>query len=129
MAAGSGTVHRNSLWAGPLLGRKLGIILYGSFNAITMQDRKEARQSAAELCHAFAHGRCRFGDGCRFSHDVAAYLAAKAPELPGRCPFSAADSCPHGKVSQNVTQCYSAHAMVASLATKGAEMPRCFPVC
>lgn len=62
-----------------------------------MQDRKQARESSTELCFPFALGRCRFGDGCRFSHDIAAYLAARPADLPGRCPFSATGACPYGQ--------------------------------
>lgn len=64
------------------------------------QDRKEQRKSAPDVCTPFVLGRCRFGDGCRFSHDVPAYLATKAAELPGCCPFTAADACPYGGMAQ-----------------------------
>ena len=62
-----------------------------------LQDRKQARASSTELCFPFALGRCRFGDDCRFSHDIAAYLAARPADLPGRCPFSAMGACPYGQ--------------------------------
>eukprot|EP00887_Chlorella_sp_A99_P006956 scaffold2.g6956.t1 len=60
------------------------------------RERTQSRHSTAELCTPFAGGRCSFGDRCRLNHDVEAFLAAKAPELPGRCPFDAAGACPFG---------------------------------
>ena len=61
------------------------------------QDRGAPNKS--ELCINFALGRCAFGDKCRFNHDDAAFLAAKPPDLPGRCPFSCLDACPYGASS------------------------------
>lgn len=58
------------------------------------QDRQAA--NVGQLCTMMVMGRCVHGTNCRFSHDVAAYIASKPAELPGRCPFSCLDACPHG---------------------------------
>ncbi|KAF8055999.1 tRNA-dihydrouridine(47) synthase [NAD(P)(+)] [Scenedesmus sp. PABB004] len=60
---------------------------------------KKERSAAAkgELCTNFAMGRCGYGESCKFSHDAAAFLAAKPPDLPGRCPFALVQpACPYG---------------------------------
>jgi hypothetical protein len=59
-----------------------------------LQERSES--SKTELCTNFALGRCTYGASCRFSHDTAAYLASKQPDLPGSCPFTLQDACPYG---------------------------------
>lgn len=48
------------------------------------------------VCNNFLNGRCRLADSCRFSHDLEGFLLSKGPDLPGRCPFSALESCPYG---------------------------------
>ncbi|KAK9867475.1 hypothetical protein WJX84_007467 [Apatococcus fuscideae] len=58
------------------------------------KDRK--RRNAGELCISFAKGTCRYGDNCRFNHDVAKVMQHKAPDLPGLCPFTHAQPCPYG---------------------------------
>mmetsp|Transcript_4176 Transcript_4176/g.15504 ORF Transcript_4176/g.15504 Transcript_4176/m.15504 type:complete len:662 (-) Transcript_4176:1650-3635(-) len=62
------------------------------------REKKQARESGADLCSAFSKGACTFGDKCRYSHNVESYLRAKQPDLPGACPFIAAgkEKCPHG---------------------------------
>ena len=62
------------------------------------REKRQARESGADLCSAFSKGACTFGDKCRYSHNVESYLRAKQPDLPGTCPFIAAgkDKCPHG---------------------------------
>ncbi|KXZ47992.1 hypothetical protein GPECTOR_31g355 [Gonium pectorale] len=62
------------------------------------QMRKDVRAGRPpELCTNFALGRCTFGDGCRFSHDLAAYLRSKPADLPGACPWAALGvPCPYG---------------------------------
>lgn len=61
------------------------------------QLKREAReQRAARVCSAYVSGTCHFGDGCRFSHDLEAYLATKPKELPGTCPFNLLERCPYG---------------------------------
>ncbi|KAJ3181730.1 tRNA-dihydrouridine(47) synthase [NAD(P)(+)]-like protein [Geranomyces variabilis] len=54
------------------------------------QNKNRARTRAQDeinLCSGIAvSGTCSHGDGCRFSHDVAAYLAAKEPDLGATCP-------------------------------------------
>ena len=40
---------------------------------------------------------CSFGEGCHFSHDVAAYMAGKPPDLGERCVlFELFGECPYG---------------------------------
>ena len=58
------------------------------------RERHAARGTA--LCTAFTQGRCSWGDKCRFSHDLTAFKAAKAPDLPGPCPFEPTGGCPYG---------------------------------
>lgn len=53
--------------------------------------------ASQQLCHSVRQGvECSFGQTCRFSHDVAAYMSAKPPDIRttcvfyqqwGRCPF------------------------------------------
>jgi tRNA-dihydrouridine synthase 3 len=60
--------------------------------------RARAAGRATQLCHAFVAGRCMFeADKCRWSHDTAAYIAAKPADLPGVCPFRCTGAaCPYG---------------------------------
>lgn len=61
--------------------------------------RREARGAPQDqICNDIAFGRqCPRGDGCRFSHDVKAYLASKPEDLGDRCPmFDAYGRCPMG---------------------------------
>ena len=53
--------------------------------------------ASQQLCHSVRQGaECSFGQTCRFSHDVAAFMSAKPPDIGttcvfyqqwGRCPF------------------------------------------
>ena len=63
-----------------------------------LQDRKAAKR--IDLCNSLVHGKCHWGEKCRYSHDVEAYLQGKPADLPGRCPFSSLDECPFSKKSQ-----------------------------
>lgn len=56
------------------------------------------RSKEDQLCRAVAQGtKCRFGDSCRWSHDVAAYLARKPADIGDTCPlFDATGYCPAG---------------------------------
>ena len=61
---------------------------------------QEAREKrGTSICHRFIKGTCLYGDKCKFSHDVAAYLSAKPADLPGPCPFTASPECPYGMTS------------------------------
>lgn len=62
-----------------------------------LQELAQQRRTG-ELCTSYTQSRCVHGDNCRFSHDVTAYLAQKGPDLPGQCPFSAAETCPYGEL-------------------------------
>lgn len=59
------------------------------------QEAREKRE--ASVCSRFVRGICPFGDNCKFSHDVEAYLASKPADLPGQCPYTASPECPYGK--------------------------------
>lgn len=40
---------------------------------------------------------CKYGDSCRFSHDVEGFLKSKPLDIPGTCPFSSVTTgCPYG---------------------------------
>ncbi|KAJ3190479.1 tRNA-dihydrouridine(47) synthase [NAD(P)(+)]-like protein [Gaertneriomyces sp. JEL0708] len=67
------------------------------------QNKKKERHQAPvqddfKLCNALAQGNeCPYGDKCKFTHDVTAYLAAKEPDLEGPCPqIKAFGSCKFG---------------------------------
>jgi tRNA-dihydrouridine synthase 3 len=47
------------------------------------QMRKALGGKAAELCNNHAVGRCTYGDGCRFSHDLEAYVRCGGPRDAG----------------------------------------------
>lgn len=51
-----------------------------------------------KLCHNIALGsNCPFGDKCKFSHNVADYMAKKLPDLGPKCyHFEAFGHCPFG---------------------------------
>lgn len=71
-----------------------------------LQDLKFEKSKQAGLCNNFIHGKCHYGDRCKYSHDTSAYLANKQPDLPGRCPFSLLDLCPYGEcplIAQHVS--------------------------
>ena len=61
----------------------------------------ESKEKKNQLCIGIAtKGVCEYGDACRFSHDVAAYVATKPPDLclpSSVCPFfSQWGRCPYG---------------------------------
>ncbi|XP_078441783.1 FMN-linked oxidoreductases superfamily protein [Wolffia australiana] len=65
------------------------------------RERNQERNSAKSLCSAVAKsgdpGACRFGENCRFSHDLEGFLQQKPEDLPGICPFMACGRpCPYG---------------------------------
>ena len=66
-------------------------------HAFHWQEAREKRE--ASVCSRFVRGICPFGDSCKFSHDVEAYLASKPADLPGQCPYTASPECPYGKSS------------------------------
>ncbi|XP_065180643.1 tRNA-dihydrouridine(47) synthase [NAD(P)(+)]-like [Sycon ciliatum] len=53
---------------------------------------------AQRLCSQVARSEdCTYGEKCRFSHNIAAFLAAKPKDLEGECViFSETGKCPHG---------------------------------
>jgi tRNA-dihydrouridine synthase 3 len=51
--------------------------------------RREKTREAVGICFIVATKgleACTHGERCKFNHDVAAYLAAKLPDLEGKCP-------------------------------------------
>lgn len=53
---------------------------------------------ARSLCHNFFAGNCKYGDLCKFTHDLTAFLEQAPPALPGLCPFTSLESCPYGEL-------------------------------
>ena len=87
-------------------------------HAFHWQEAREQRE--ASVCSRFVRGICPFGDNCKFSHDVEAYLASKPADLPGQCPYTASPECPYGKSSlehctsaQNPIPKYHEHACIS----------------
>ncbi|XP_020538784.1 tRNA-dihydrouridine(47) synthase [NAD(P)(+)]-like isoform X2 [Jatropha curcas] len=63
--------------------------------------RERREKSVQHLCPEIAKSQdvnsCRYGDKCRFSHDLEAFKAQKPPDLEGKCPFMDGDEpCPYG---------------------------------
>lgn len=45
-------------------------------------------EAGTKMCAAIIEGRaCSFGQGCRFSHDLTAYMKQRAADLGGTCPI------------------------------------------
>lgn len=63
-------------------------------------ERETYRAPRVGLCTSFiSDGSCEYGEACKFSHDLAAYLSGgtRPPDLPGECPHFTADGfCRHG---------------------------------
>jgi len=83
-----------------VLGKERAAAVPGSAPQKKLSKKQAAAQRFAsrsvQLCSSFVQGRCAFGDGCRFSHDVSAFLASKPADLPGACPFASQPACPYG---------------------------------
>lgn len=60
--------------------------------------RDERIAAESRLCVATLNDTlCRFGDKCRFSHDIQSYWKSKPEDLPGDCPnFTNYGKCKHG---------------------------------
>jgi len=81
------------------------------------QKRVLAARRGAQLCRAFVAGRCAFSaETCRWSHDEAAAVAAKRPDLPGHCPFACT-----GEPCRYTVLCRYAGAHAAAAGAAGAE--------
>ena len=70
---------------------------------ISTQSKRQAKKNRQQnqknnLCQFIGKGlECPHGDGCKYMHDLDAYMMAKAEDLPGTCPFyGSIDSCPYG---------------------------------
>ena len=51
---------------------------------LSSQEKFEKRRTGAEICSSLVRGTCTFGDKCRYSHDVAAYLCKAVQALDSR---------------------------------------------
>ncbi|EEF49514.1 tRNA-dihydrouridine(47) synthase [NAD(P)(+)]-like [Ricinus communis] len=66
------------------------------------RERREEKKSALNLCPELAKtedvNSCRYGDKCRFSHDLEAFKAQKPDDIEGKCPFINGEgkACPYG---------------------------------
>ncbi|KAJ3679837.1 hypothetical protein LUZ60_016115 [Juncus effusus] len=65
------------------------------------RERKQNQKSPAHICVEVARtgnaDSCQYGDNCRFSHDLDAYIAQKPADLEGKCPFDSEEKvCPYG---------------------------------
>jgi len=49
------------------------------------------------FCYPFLSGECRFGDSCKFAHDLEGYLKIKGDEISSDCViFNKTGHCPYG---------------------------------
>jgi len=77
---------------------------------------KKLVDASARLCNAFTRGECDYGEKCKFSHDVEAYLKTKPLDLPGMCTFVNAESgCAYGPRCRY----YSSHADAVGVNAEG----------
>ena len=51
------------------------------------RERAAFLKDGSHLCSGFIRGQCKFGDSCKFSHDLDAFWRLKPADLPGKCPF------------------------------------------
>ncbi len=70
-----------------------------SFARRCVQDKGNKDRPKGACINHFL-GLCTYGDKCRFSHDVKAYLATRLPDLLGTCPFVNTGSCPYGELHE-----------------------------
>ncbi|PRT55673.1 tRNA-dihydrouridine(47) synthase [NAD(P)(+)] [Wickerhamiella sorbophila] len=59
----------------------------------------QQHRELVKLCEGVkdTKGSCRFGETCRFEHDIQKYIESKPADLPGMCPvFEALGYCPAG---------------------------------
>ena len=53
---------------------------------VSQRPRDERQKTSDRLCPSVIDEReCKFGDKCKFSHDVSGYLATKLPDLGDTC--------------------------------------------
>ena len=84
------------------------------------------RDAERRLCSKVAQGLvCQYGDACKFTHDVDAYLRDKPDDLVGRCPWSSQDGekaavCPYG-VCCRFYGAHDGNAVVAADGTDGVD--------
>ncbi|XP_043709603.1 tRNA-dihydrouridine(47) synthase [NAD(P)(+)]-like isoform X1 [Telopea speciosissima] len=65
------------------------------------RERRQEQKSSLHICPEVAKtgtvSSCRYGDNCRFSHDLEAFKAQKPADLEGNCPFASLEKpCPYG---------------------------------
>ncbi|KAK9766824.1 tRNA-dihydrouridine synthase 3 [Basidiobolus ranarum] len=62
------------------------------------RDTRVRSDDDIQLCNFINRGQeCPHGDGCKFTHDLKAYMAAKDADIGDKCPhFENYGSCPYG---------------------------------
>ncbi|KAF2932577.1 tRNA-dihydrouridine(47) synthase [NAD(P)(+)]-like [Oryza sativa Japonica Group] len=87
------------------------------------RERKQEQKSSSHLCIEVGKSgnvsSCKYGDSCRFSHDIDAYLAQKPADLEGTCPFTNLDQlCPYGLTCRFLGTHKDIHAASGNLSEK-----------
>ncbi|KAK9454358.1 hypothetical protein V1511DRAFT_460375 [Dipodascopsis uninucleata] len=61
--------------------------------------RFQKARETVKFCESLkdGEGQCKFGNDCRFEHDIGVYLSSKPPDIEGVCPvYEAIGYCPVG---------------------------------
>ncbi|CAI0439577.1 unnamed protein product [Linum tenue] len=77
-----------------------GVLKQGKSKRQFKRERQQ-EQKTSHLCPVIAKSgdvsSCKFGDGCRFSHDLEGFKAQRQDDLDGECPFISDEGrCPYG---------------------------------
>lgn len=59
--------------------------------AMLKKERAAFLKDGSHLCNGFSRGQCKFGNSCKYSHDLEKFWKLKPPDLPGKCPFEHAN--------------------------------------
>ncbi|CAI0375033.1 unnamed protein product [Linum tenue] len=79
---------------------KSGVLKQGKSKRQFKRERRQ-EQKASHLCPVIAKSgdvsSCKYGDDCRFSHDLEGFKAQRPDDLDGDCPFISDEGrCPYG---------------------------------